>query len=47
MLTRLIEWTEEVQEKVEKDNKVNLQEFTFKKSHIPTWMSDGSIVAKK
>ena len=35
MLTRLIEWTEEVQEKVEKDNKVNLQEFTFKKSHIP------------
>jgi hypothetical protein len=35
MLTRLIEWTEEVQEKVEKEGEVSIQEFIFKKSHTP------------
>jgi hypothetical protein len=35
MLTRLIEWTEEVQVKVEKESEVSIREFIFKKSHNP------------
>lgn len=35
MLTRLIEGTEEVQAKVDKDSEVSIQEFIFKKSHTP------------